>query len=195
MTPSSPVILSRRSLFGLAASSLLFPVSASAATKLIYAEGRLMWPGGEARAACGKGGVRADKKEGDGASPLGTFALLYGFFRPDRVAWPKSELPMTPLRPDFGWVDDPNDRNYNRLVYLPYSASHEEMWRGDALYDIVVVIGYNTDPVVPGAGSAIFLHVARPDYAPTEGCIAVGQDDLVKLLGLLGPDSTITIRA
>jgi L,D-peptidoglycan transpeptidase YkuD (ErfK/YbiS/YcfS/YnhG family) len=189
------VTLSRRALLGL----LLLPgataVSAASPVRLVYAEGRLSWPGGEARAACGKGGVRAAKREGDGASPQGTFPLLYGFFRPDRVEWPRSELPMTPLRPDFGWCDDPKDRNYNRLVYLPYAASHEEMWRADGLYDIVVVIGYNTDPVAPGAGSAIFLHIARPDYSSTEGCIAVAREDLLTVLALLGPGAEITIRS
>lgn len=191
----SRVMLSRRSLIGLAAAPLWFPMpAAAAANNLIYAEGRLMWPGGEARAACGKGGVKADKREGDGASPLGTFKLLYGFFRPDRVKWPQTALPMTPLRPDFAWVDDPEDRNYNRLVYLPYKAHHEKMWRDDPLYDIVVVVDYNIEPVKPGAGSAIFLHVARPNYTPTEGCIAVAYDDLVTVLGLIDPGSSITIR-
>jgi L,D-peptidoglycan transpeptidase YkuD (ErfK/YbiS/YcfS/YnhG family) len=80
-------------------------------------------------------------------------------------------------------------------VKLPYSASHEEMWMAEGLYDLVVVIGYNTDPVVPGRGSAIFLHVAREDFSPTAGCIAIARDVLVRLLGLLGPGSTITIAA
>jgi L,D-peptidoglycan transpeptidase YkuD (ErfK/YbiS/YcfS/YnhG family) len=102
---------------------------------------------------------------------------------------------MTALQPDDGWVDDRKDPNYNRLVKLPYSASHEEMWMAEGLYDLVVVIGYNTDPVVPGRGSAIFLHVAREDFSPTAGCIAIARDVLVRLLGLLGPGSTITIAA
>ena len=101
---------------------------------------------------------------------------------------------MTALQPDDGWVDDPADSNYNRPVKLPYPASHEEMWLKDGLYDLVVVIGYNTDPVVPGRGSAIFLHVARPDFSPTAGCIAIGREVLAGLLGLLGPGSRITIR-
>jgi L,D-peptidoglycan transpeptidase YkuD (ErfK/YbiS/YcfS/YnhG family) len=168
--------------------------AAPAPVSLTYAAGRLTWPGGETRAACGRGGVRADKREGDGASPEGTFPLLYGFYRPDRVARPPSRLPMTALQPNLGWVDEPADPNYNRLVTLPYAASHEEMWLADGLYDLVVVIGYNTDPVVPGRGSAIFLHVARPDFSPTAGCIAIARDVLAALLGLLGPGSTITIR-
>jgi L,D-peptidoglycan transpeptidase YkuD (ErfK/YbiS/YcfS/YnhG family) len=161
---------------------------------LRYAADRLSWPGGAAPAACGRGGVRPDKREGDGASPLGTFPLLDAYYRADRLAPPSTGLRLAALRPDDGWVDDPADRRYNRLVSLPYPAHHEAMWRADGLYDLVVLIGYNTDPPAPGRGSAIFLHVASPDFAPTEGCIAVARDVLAALLGLLGPGSTITIR-
>src|SRR5712691_11769997 len=172
---------------------------------LTYSASRLSWPIGEARAVCGRSGVRADKREGDGASPAGTFSLLQAYYRADRVALPPTHLPIRALQPEDGWIDDPADPNYNRLVSLPYPASHEEMWRADGLYDLVVVIGYNTDPPVPGRGSAIFLHIARPSperpardghpgIAPTEGCIAIAGDVLAGLLGLLGPGSTITIR-
>lgn len=191
------MLLSRRHIL---AASVMLPMMpdrprAAEPVSLIYAAGRLAWPGGETRAVCGRGGVRSDKREGDGASPKGTFPLLYGFYRADRVARPESGLSMTPLQPDDGWVDDPADPNYNRLVKLPYTASHETMWMAEPLYDLVVVIGYNTDPVVSGRGSAIFLHVARPDFSPTAGCIAIGRDTLARLLGLLGPGSAITIRA
>ena len=178
----------------------------SSIVDLTYSAGRLSWPQGntpgdglgEAPASCGRGGVRADKREGDGASPAGTFPLLRGFYRADRVAPPATHLPMSALRLEDAWVDDPADPNYNRLVTLPYPAHHEEMWRADGLYDLVVLIGYNTDPPLPGRGSAIFLHVAapnwaRPDFAPTAGCIAVAREVLGPLLGLLGPGSMITI--
>jgi L,D-peptidoglycan transpeptidase YkuD (ErfK/YbiS/YcfS/YnhG family) len=161
---------------------------------LTYSAGRLSWPGGTAAAACGRGGVRPDKREADGASPQGRFPLLSGFYRGDRIVLPPTRLLMAALRPEDAWVDDPADANYNRLVALPYPAHHEAMWREDGLYDLVVVIGYNTDPPLPGRGSAIFLHVARPDFAPTEGCIAVAREVLAEVLGLLGPGSTITIR-
>jgi L,D-peptidoglycan transpeptidase YkuD (ErfK/YbiS/YcfS/YnhG family) len=138
--------------------------------------------------------VRPDKREGDGASPAGAFPLLSAFYRPDRLAPPRTGLSLTPLQPGHWWVDDPGDTNYNRLVTLPYQAHGEAMWRQDELYDILVVIGYNADPVVPGAGSAIFLHVAGPDLSPTEGCIAVAREVLVRVMALLGPGSTITIR-
>jgi L,D-peptidoglycan transpeptidase YkuD (ErfK/YbiS/YcfS/YnhG family) len=160
---------------------------------LTYARGQLSWPGGKARAVCGRAGVRADKREGDGATPAGTFPLLQAYCRADRIAPPPTRLPIQALRREDAWVDDPADSNYNRLVSLPYPARHEAMWRADGLYDLLVLIGYNTDPPVPGLGSAIFLHVAAPDFAPTAGCIAVARDVLAGLLGLLGPGSAITI--
>jgi L,D-peptidoglycan transpeptidase YkuD (ErfK/YbiS/YcfS/YnhG family) len=161
---------------------------------LVYQKGMLSWPGGSARAVCGKAGIVTDKREGDHASPAGTFALLQAFYRPDRLGAPATALPLAALSPSDGWCDDPADPNYNRLVALPYPASHEALWRADGLYDLIVVIGCNTGPVVPDRGSAIFLHCASPDFTGTEGCIAVARDALLPLLGLLGPGSTITIR-
>lgn len=163
--------------------------------KLEYHGGILRWPGGAARAVAGRSGVHAHKKEGDGASPAGTFPLVSGFYRADRMARPATRLPLYALSPSDAWVDDPADRNYNRRVALPYPAHAESMWLDDPLYDLLVVIGYNTAPVVPGAGSAIFLHVARPDFAPTAGCIAVEKPVLLRLMPLLGRSSAIAIEA
>jgi L,D-peptidoglycan transpeptidase YkuD (ErfK/YbiS/YcfS/YnhG family) len=161
---------------------------------LEYRDGRLLWPGGEARAAIGRAGVAEHKVEGDGATPAGRFPLVRAFYRDDRVAAPCTRLPLRAITPSDAWVDDPADRNYNRLVRLPYPGHTEAMWLSDPVYDLIVVIGYNTAPVVPGAGSAIFFHVARDDFAPTAGCIAVAKPVLIGLLPLLGPGSTITIR-
>jgi L,D-peptidoglycan transpeptidase YkuD (ErfK/YbiS/YcfS/YnhG family) len=174
--------------------SLAATAMPSAFADLSYAGGRLSWPGGGAPAVCGRAGVRADKREGDGASPLGTFPLLCAFYRPDRLAPPATGLPLRALRPSDGWIDDPADARYNTLVALPYPAHHETLWREDGLYDLVVVIGYNTDPPLPGRGSAIFLHVAAADFAPTAGCIAVARDVLAGVFGRIGPGSTIAIR-
>jgi L,D-peptidoglycan transpeptidase YkuD (ErfK/YbiS/YcfS/YnhG family) len=184
-------VISRRTI--LAAAVLPMPAIDMSDADLVYARGTLSWPGGSVRAACGKAGVTADKREGDHASPEGTFPLLRAFYRPDRLAVPKTALPLAALTPEDGWCDDPADPRYNTLVALPYPASHEEFWRADGLHDVIVVIGYNTDPVVPGKGSAIFLHCASPDFAGTEGCIAVAREVLVPLLGLLGPGCGITI--
>jgi len=124
---------------------------------LEYRDGRLRWPGGSAVAAVGRGGTRAKKREGDGATPAGTYPLVLALYREDRITPPLSGLPMRALAPQDAWVDDPGDRNYNRLVSLPYHAHAESMWLDEDVYDLLVVIGYNMAPVVSGAGSAIFL--------------------------------------
>jgi L,D-peptidoglycan transpeptidase YkuD (ErfK/YbiS/YcfS/YnhG family) len=192
------VRISRRGLLALAAQLTAMRVSVAAQTEpesLEYRAGRLHWSRGSAVAAVGRAGVKADKREGDGATPAGAHPLVSVFYRKDRLEPPTSHLPVRALAPKDGWVDEPADPKYNRLVELPYPASAEEMWREDDLYDVLVVIGYNMEPVIPGAGSAIFLHVATPDFAPTAGCVAVSKDVLLGLIPLLGPGSTITIRS
>lgn len=150
--------------------------------------GELWWRGSSYRCALGHGGVRIDKREGDGATPVGRFPLRRVLYRPDRLPSPATKLPVAPLSPDDGWCDDPMDPLYNRLVRLPYAGCREEwMWRSDGLYDVVVVLGHNDDPVVPNMGSAVFLHVASPDYRPTHGCIALARRDLLAILAETGP--------
>ncbi len=174
-------------------SARLSAAAQTEAENLEFRGGRLYWSEGSAAAAVGRVGVKADKHEGDGATPAGTYPLGSILYRPDRVEPPLSQLPVKPLAPSDGWVDDPADANYNRAVSLPYPASAEQMWREDDLYDALVVIDYNMEPVVPAAGSAIFLHIATPDFAPTAGCIAVEREILLGLLPLLGPGSKIAI--
>ncbi len=136
------------------------------------------------RAALGFGGVRADKREGDGSTPIGLLPLRSVMYRADRLAAPQSAVPVTALTRSDGWCDDAAHPAYNRAVQLPFSARAETLWRDDASYDIIGVLGWNDDPVEAGLGSAIFLHVARIDYALTEGCIALSLDDLRRVLAL-----------
>ncbi len=136
------------------------------------------------RAALGFGGVRTDKREGDGVTPAGLLPLRSVLYRPDRVDAPRSAVPVRPLTPSDGWCDDIRDPAYNRAVQLPLDARAEALWRDDASYDIIGVLGWNDDPIVAGLGSAIFLHVARIDFAPTEGCIALHLEDLSHVLAL-----------
>lgn len=143
--------------------------------------------------AIGRGGMRYDKREGDGATPCGIFPLRRVFYRPDRGPPPQTALPVESLTEAHGWCDASDDPAYNTEVRLPYPGRAERLWRDDALYDIIVVIGYNDDPVVPGAGSAIFMHVAAPGLAPTEGCVALKKSELVRLLAALGPGDRIEI--
>ncbi len=161
-----------------------------------FADGRLRLDGDFVRCALGKGGVRpaADKREGDGATPLGVWPIRRLLYRPDRGGRPETALPSAPIRPEDGWCDAPADPAYNRPVALPYPASAERMWRDDHVYDLVVVLGHNDDPTVPDAGSAIFLHLARPDYSPTEGCVALARPDLEALLAAAKPGDLLEIR-
>jgi L,D-peptidoglycan transpeptidase YkuD (ErfK/YbiS/YcfS/YnhG family) len=130
------------------------------------------------RCAIGRGGLRTHKEEGDGATPRGLLPLRRVLYRADRGRAPACAVPVEPIGPADGWCDDPADAAYNRPVSLPHDGRHEELWRADGLYDIVGILGWNDAPVVRGRGSAIFLHLARPDYAPTEGCIALSSADL-----------------
>ena len=144
-------------------------------------------------AAVGSGGIGVKRAEGDGITPVGTFPLRRLLFRADRIRLPTTRLPLSAIAPDDGWCDAPNDCAYNSQVKLPYRASAEALWRADALYDLIVVLGYNDDPVVSGAGSAIFLHVAGADYRPTQGCIALAADDLLAVVAKLAAGDTIAI--
>jgi L,D-peptidoglycan transpeptidase YkuD (ErfK/YbiS/YcfS/YnhG family) len=146
------------------------------------------------RCALGRSGVRADKREGDGATPQARIALRRVLYRPDRLPPPETRLPVRALTPRGGWCDDPAARDYNRFVTLPHAARYETLWREDAIYDVIVELGWNDDPVVPGKGSAIFLHVARPGYAPTEGCVALALEDLLHLLRAVAPTDMLCIE-
>lgn len=148
--------------------------------------------------ALGKGGcVPAEqKREGDGCTPLGSFALRHLMYRPDRLpVVPATALPVQALTERDGWCDDAADPLYNRPVTLPYAAGHETLWREEAVYDLIVDLGYNDDPPQAGRGSAIFMHIAREGYTPTEGCVALHRDDLLWLLAHCGPQTVMDIRA
>ncbi|MCH2396541.1 L,D-transpeptidase family protein [Oceanibaculum sp.] len=157
-------------------------------------QGRLEAEGLSLKCALGKGGPVPDKQEGDGGTPLGDWPLRKLHYRADKGGAPLTGLPSQAIDRLDGWCDDPADPAYNRPVRLPYPANHETMWREDGLYDLVVELGYNDDPVVPGKGSAIFLHIARPDYAPTEGCVALSEPDLRRLLARCGPQTLLRVE-
>lgn len=164
---------------------------------IAFSDGRLEGGGLSLRCALGKGGVlpAAEKREGDGASPAGIWPVRRVWYRPDKGPAPETGIPAIALRPEDGWCDAPGDARYNKWVPLPCPARHERLWRADGLYDLIVELGYNDDPPVAGKGSAIFLHVARPGYLPTEGCVALAEGDLRAVLKRLQGGSVIEIRA
>ena len=154
----------------------------------------LDWGAGRKRAAIGLSGIGVKGGEGDGITPRGSFPVREIFYRADRVARPVTALPLRAIEKDDGWCDAPDDPGYNRLVKLPHPTSAEQMWREDHLYDLLAVLGYNDDPVVRGKGSAIFLHLAMPDYAATQGCVALAYDDALAAIAQLQPGDQVVIK-
>lgn len=155
---------------------------------------QLAFNGKTYRCAIGKGGFSSDKKEGDGATPIGTFALRECWYRADRLGQPDTKLPLRIIRENDGWCDDPASDEYNRHVLLPFAPSHEKLFCDEPVYDLIIPLGYNDDPVVKGKGSAIFMHIARPGYEGTEGCVALSKPDLLEVLVNCGLGTVIEIK-
>lgn len=152
------------------------------ATAHVGPDGLLRFRGETLRCVLGAGGIRAEKREGDGATPVGLLPLRRVLFRADRGPRPACAVPAEPIAPEDGWCHDPAHADYNRQVRLPHPGRHERLWREDAVYDVIAVLGWNDAPARPGRGSAIFLHLARPGLPPTEGCIALPGPELRRLL-------------
>jgi L,D-peptidoglycan transpeptidase YkuD (ErfK/YbiS/YcfS/YnhG family) len=163
----------------------------------VYADGWVALPRRFAPCSLGQSGIKPIpyKKEGDGGTPGGIWPMRRVLYRPDRMREPpETGLPVAPIAPDDGWCDAPGDPSYNRQVKLPYGASAEALWRDDEVYDLIVVLGFNDDPVVSGAGSAIFLHVANHDEFCTQGCVAMDKPDLLDLLSGARAGDSLHIR-
>ncbi len=143
--------------------------------------------------ALGRGGIKANKREGDGGTPRGSFRPLRLWWRADRHSRPMTRLPVKAIRPDDGWCEDAGSRHYNRPVKVPVGSAADRLARADRLYDFIVEIDHNTRPRVAGRGSAVFIHVARPGFAPTAGCVALTAPALRRLLARLGPRTRIVI--
>ena len=140
-----------------------------------------------------RAGIKANKREGDGATPRGSFRLKRLWWRADRHPRPATFLPVRPIKPDDGWCEDPSDRHYNRAVKVPPRSQADRLTRKDALYDFIIEIDHNTRPRVAGRGSAVFIHVARPGFAPTAGCVALTTPLLRRLLARVGPRTRIMV--
>ena len=154
-----------------------------------------VWNKREMRCAVGRNGIisAADKREGDGKTPAGRWPFREGFYRADRLSKPVTVLPLRIMQPDDAWCDVADDPKYNRHVKLPYATLDERLWRDDHLYDIVFMLGYNDNPVVAGKGSAIFLHLARPDFGPSAGCVTLECQDLLTVLREADVNSCVDI--
>ncbi|MBR0652683.1 L,D-transpeptidase family protein [Roseomonas terrae] len=151
-------------------------------TAIVTPDALLRFRGQTLRCAIGAGGIRSDKREGDGATPVGLLPIRRLLWRADRGPRPGGAIPAEPIAPEDGWCDDVGDPAYNTRIRLPHGARHERLWRDDTVYDVIGVLGWNDAPVVRGRGSAIFLHLARPGLPPTEGCVALPEAELRRLL-------------
>lgn len=143
--------------------------------------------------ALGRGGIQANKREGDGGTPRGTFRPRRVWWRADRAARPRTLLPVRRIRGNDGWCEDPRDRHYNQPVRLMPDHPGDRLKRADHLYDLIVELDHNTRPRIAGRGSAVFVHVARPGFAPTAGCVALKADALRRLIARAGPRTRIVV--
>ncbi len=144
--------------------------------------------------ALGRGSIKANKREGDRATPYGIFHPVRLWWRPDRLPRPSTQLPVRRIGPSDGWCEDPKDRRYNRPVQVVPGSKADRLARADALYDLIVEIDHNTRPRIAGRGSAVFIHVARPGFTPTAGCIALTAPALRRLLARLSRRTRIVVH-
>ena len=137
------------------------------------------------KCAIGKRGISFKKKEGDGFTPKGSFRFKYLFYRKDRVLKIKSFLKKIVIKKNMGWCDDPKSNYYNKLIKFPFRSNAEKLYKKENIYDIILVINYNINPIIKGKGSAIFLHIAKKNYKPTKGCVAISKRDMYLLLNFI----------
>jgi len=146
------------------------------------------------RVALGRSGIKANKREGDGGTPAGRFRPVRLWWRADRLLRPRTALPARRITPDLAWCEDPLDRRYNRPFRRSASEPGDRLRRADALYDLIVEIDHNSRPRIAGRGSAVFIHIARQGFAPTQGCVALARSDLQRLLARIGRKTVINIH-
>src|SRR5258705_4794797 len=153
----------------------------------LTAEGRSI------RVALGRGGIRANKREGDGGTPKGTFRPRQLWWRADRHLRPRTFLPVRAIGPEDAWCEDPRSRHYNQPVRLDRDCGGDRLKRDDHLYDFIVEIHHNSSPRIAGRGSAVFLHLARENFSSTAGCVSMTKSAMLQLLQRLGPETKIVI--
>jgi L,D-peptidoglycan transpeptidase YkuD (ErfK/YbiS/YcfS/YnhG family) len=160
---------------------------------IINKSGYLKYKNLKFRCSLGKAGIGIKKREGDNLTPKGKFKLIQVFYRADRIKKIKTNLPKKIITRNMGWCDDSRSDNYNRLIKLPFNFSYERLYRRDNIYDLVVLINYNTKPIIKNKGSAIFIHISRKNFSPTRGCIALKKENLLQILSKVKKNTKIKI--
>jgi L,D-peptidoglycan transpeptidase YkuD (ErfK/YbiS/YcfS/YnhG family) len=160
---------------------------------IVKKSGYLKYKNFKFRCALGKGGIKQKESEGDFITPKGKFKLIKIYYRSDRIKRINSTLKKIKIKKNMGWCDDVSSNYYNKQIKINKKISHEKLHRKDNVYDIIVVLNYNLNPIIRGKGSAIFLHVAKKNYNKTQGCIALKKDELLTLISKIKKDTQIRI--
>jgi L,D-peptidoglycan transpeptidase YkuD (ErfK/YbiS/YcfS/YnhG family) len=160
---------------------------------IVKKTGYLKYKNFKFRCALGKGGIKKKVKEGDNITPKGIFKIIKIYYRPDKINKIISSIKKIKIKKNMGWCDDPSSSYYNKQVKLPSKYNHERLYRKDNLYDLILVLNYNTNPIIKNKGSAIFLHIAKKKYQPTKGCIAFKKQDLIQLTSVIKKNTKIKL--
>jgi L,D-peptidoglycan transpeptidase YkuD (ErfK/YbiS/YcfS/YnhG family) len=161
---------------------------------IVKKSGYLKYKNLKFRCALGKEGVKKKTMEGDNITPKGIFKIIKIYYRPDKIKKIKTLIKKIKIKKNMGWCDDPNSRFYNKMINLPTKYSHEKLYRNDHLYDLIVVLSYNTNPIIKNKGSAIFMHIANNSYKKTKGCIALKKEHLIKIISKVKKNTKIKIN-
>ena len=161
---------------------------------IINKSGYLKYKNLKFRCALGKARIGKKKIEGDSITPRGKFNIVKIYYRSDRVKKISSKYKLIKISKNMGWCDDPNSKSYNQLINLPNKYTHEKLYRKDNVYDLLVVLNYNMNPVIKNKGSAIFIHVARQNYKKTSGCVAIKKVHLIKLIKTIKKNTKVVIN-
>jgi L,D-peptidoglycan transpeptidase YkuD (ErfK/YbiS/YcfS/YnhG family) len=161
---------------------------------IIKKSGYLEYKNLKFRCALGKAGIKKKKKEGDNITPKGTFKIIRVYYRRDKIKNITASIKKRKIKKNIGWCDDPVSNSYNKEIKLPSKFGHEKLYRKDNLYDLILVLNYNINPIIKNKGSAIFIHIAKKNYKPTAGCIALKQRDLLELLKNIKKNTKIKIH-
>jgi L,D-peptidoglycan transpeptidase YkuD (ErfK/YbiS/YcfS/YnhG family) len=161
---------------------------------IVKKSGYLKYKNLKFRCALGKGGVKKKTMEGDNITPKGIFKIIKIYYRPDKIKKIKTAIKKSKIKKNMGWCDDPKSRYYNKLINLPTKYSHEKLYRNDNLYDLIIVLSYNTSPIIKNKGSAIFMHITNNSYKKTKGCIALKKEHLIKIISKIKKNTKIKIN-
>jgi len=160
---------------------------------IVKNSGYLIFKNLKFRCAIGKNRIGNKKREGDLLTPKGTYRLTKVFYRSDRIKTIKTKLSKIIIKKNMGWCDDSQSKFYNKLIFLPKKVGHEKLYRRDNIYDIIVLLDFNINPIIKNKGSAIFIHIAKEKYQSTQGCIALKKNNLLKLLSVVKNKNKIKI--